>query len=104
MGVAVDIGLAVILCVSAWLTYRHTPPFIPLHYSRPWGVAQVVPKEALLFIAGLGAISSAAHVFLAEVALRHDAVVAQIVIWSETLLLLLLLLAVSIVLMRVGPS
>lgn len=103
---AVHLSLVLCLVLSAvvWFTVSRVPPEIPLHYARPWGNFQLVPKSMLWLVAGLGVLSTAFHTTIAASVFKRDVFMAPVVVWSSVFFTVLLLLAVIVVYLRVGPA
>lgn len=102
--VHLSLMLSLVLSAAVWLTASRVPPEVPLHYARPWGNLQLVSRSTLWLVAGVGVISTALHAVTAASIFKRDMFMAPVVVWSSVLFLLLLLLAVAVVYLRVGPA
>lgn len=103
IGESVLVVEALLLVASAWWVYRQVSPEIPLHYARPWGDLQLVPRPVLFLAAGLGVLSAAMHFALALILSRRDRLLSMVSLWSGAVIQFLLILAVLTVYLRVGP-
>jgi Ni/Fe-hydrogenase subunit HybB-like protein len=69
--------------------YWRLPPEIPLTYSRPWGSAQLVPSWFLFFIIlGFGLLVVANSLLAAKI-FEAEQLLARILVWMNTLAVLL---------------
>lgn len=102
--VHLSLVLCLVLSTVVWFTASRVPPEVPLHYARPWGNLQLVPRSTLWLVAGLGVLSAAFHMAIAASVFKRDAFMAPVIAWSSVFFLLLLLLTVIVVYLRVGPA
>lgn len=93
--------LLAILVLLVAIFYWRLPPEIPLTYSRPWGIAQLVPSLFLfLLVGGLTSLVFANLIFAAKM-LESEQLLAQIVVWINTLTVLLIVVTVVRVILLV---
>lgn len=102
--VNIALVLSLVLTVMVWFTASRVPLEIPLHYARPWGDVQLVPRSTLWLVAGLGVVSTALHAATAATLFKRDAFMVPVIVWSSVLFLLFLVLAIVVVYVRVGPA
>lgn len=103
LAVNISLVLSLVLTVMVWFTASRVPPEVPLHFARPWGNPQLVSRSTLWLVAGVGVVSTALHAAAAASIFKRDMFMASVIVWSSVLFLLLLLLAIMVVYVRVGP-
>ncbi len=77
--------LLLLFAVSFW----RIPPQIPLAYSRPWGVAQLVPSTFLVVLIFLALVLVMANGILASLLFSTEQLLARILLVISSLSLLL---------------
>ena len=81
-----------------------TPAEIPLFFSRPWGTAQLAPRNALWWLMA-GAITVwTIHIILAASMYKQDKIFGRIVVWTGVIILFFVILSLAVVYIRVGSS
>lgn len=83
--------LVVLLAVFAW----RLPPEIPLMYSRPWGLAQLVPSSFLFFVVAGVALLVGFNSYLSSVYFETEPLLARIVSWAGVLTVFLIDITVT---------
>jgi len=71
------------------LTISRLPPEIPLFYSRPWGEEQLASKYFLWFLLIGLSICALIDIILATLVSEKFPLLAQILIWTGVLILLM---------------
>lgn len=83
-----------LLVLIVGLSYWRLPPEIPFTYSMPWGPAQLVPTAFLFFITAGVLVLQVLNFLLAGFLASQEEVLAQIVAWTNVLILLVIDIAV----------
>lgn len=102
-GLALRVGLLLsfILVLMVATFYWRLPPEIPLNYSRPWGVAQLVPTEFLFALMALVAVLFSINTSFSAVFIHSEKLLAQILAWTNALVVFVVDVAVWRVVMLV---
>jgi len=85
----ISLLLFFLLVVGVGVSFWRIPPQIPLAYSRPWGVAQLVPSNFLFVLVFLALFLLIANSVLASQFLASDQLLARmmLIVCSLTLFL-----------------
>ncbi|MCH7951757.1 hypothetical protein IH980_03405 [Patescibacteria group bacterium] len=79
------LSLLVFLILLIGVVYWRLPPEIPLTYSRPWGVLQLVPSSFLFVVAVGSALLVMLNSILAALLFETEELLARILIWASAL-------------------
>lgn len=90
------------LVALAGLVSQRVPPEIPLHFSRPWGVNQLVGRQSLWYLAIGGTAIALLHTLAAAAFFNTYKLLSRLVAWTGAFLLILLILVTVTVYLRVG--
>ncbi len=101
-GVALtSLRINLFLLFGIWIVYglffRFLPPEVPLLFSKPYGVEQLVSKQFLAILPGIVTVLFIINTRVASLTLEKDKLLAYIVLWSQTVFGLL----ASITLLRI---
>lgn len=86
-----SLGLALLLLAVLW--YK-LPPELPLLYSRPYGEEQLVNHWEIWMLPGIGILIEIIAVRGASSLINKDNLLTQILVWSATLINLMILITV----------
>lgn len=82
--------LLVVLVLLVIAFYLRLPPEIPLAYSRPWGIAQLVPSSFLFMLAAGLSLLVTVHSIFAAWMFEAEQLLARIMVWINALTVLLI--------------
>lgn len=78
------------------------PPEIPLHFSRPWGIMQLVPSYVLWWLFAAEVCASIIHTVAAFFIFQKHDTLARMLLWAGFFVIVLVSISIGTVYLRVG--
>lgn len=102
-GSALRITIVIFFSLVAFIAFFfwRLPPEIPLAYSRPWGMAQLVAPYFLFVLLFISAGFVVINTFLASILFEAHQLLARIILWSTFLTALIINIAVMKIILLV---
>lgn len=83
--------------LATLIFYNQMPPEMPLFYNRPWGEEQLVSKQTFLIVIIASLIIVIINLRLASIFFKRDKILSQITIWTNFLIVLLIVIDVFMI-------
>ncbi len=83
--------------LATLIFYNQMPPEMPLFYNRPWGEEQLVSKQTFLIVIIASLIMVIINLRLASIFFKRNKILSQITIWTNFLIVLLIVIDVFMI-------
>ena len=84
-----NLALIAFVFIFVAIFWTKLPPQLPLFYSKPWSQDQLAPKSWFLILPSICFLMVLFNLRLASLFLKKEALLAKILVWTATILVLL---------------